>query len=90
LYLFSGFKWCQHGYSASTQGELFLKHSAVWRAASFEAHMEPDFGSHKGCWNFAISIDGASSCVDFMSMNPDKEQNFSTSIQVEKAFMLTS
>lgn len=40
-------------------------------------------------WNFAISTNGASSCVDFMSTNPDKENSFSTSIQVE-VFMLTS
>lgn len=52
--------------------------------------MELDFGSHKVCWNFAISINRASSCVNFVSMNPDKEQTFSTSIQVEKVFMLTS
>ena len=44
----------------------------------------------KVCWNFAISINRASSCVDFVSMNPDEEQTFSTSVQVEKFFMLTS
>lgn len=44
---------------------------------------------YKVYWNFAISINGASSCVDFMSTNPDKEKSFSTSIQVE-VFMLTS
>lgn len=86
LYLFWGFKWCQYGLCVSTKGELFLKHIAVWRVACFEAHMEPDFGSRKVCWNFAISINGASSCVDFVSMNPDKEQTFSTSIQSGKSF----
>lgn len=58
--------------------------------AFFEAHMEMDFGYRKVCWNFAITINGASSCVDFMTMNPDKEQTFSTSVQGEEVFMLTS
>lgn len=40
-------------------------------------------------WNFSISTNGASSCVDFMSTNPDKEKSFSTSIQAQ-VFMLTS
>jgi len=51
--------------------------------------MELDFGACKVFWNFAISINRASSCVDFMSMNTDKEQTFPTSIQAEKVFMLT-
>lgn len=45
---------------------------------------------YKAYWNSAISINRASSCVDFMSINPGKEKSFSISIQVEDVFMLTS
>ncbi|KAM9010048.1 LOW QUALITY PROTEIN: uncharacterized protein KIAA2012 homolog [Ara ararauna] len=41
------------------------------------------FGSHEVYWNFAMSINRASSCADFVSTNPDKKQTFSTSIEVK-------